>query len=231
MTKTLLAFAALTAGISAHAGEVFSGPLAVTLDATYVSAYVFRGLESAGPSIQPSVEASYGDFYAGAWYSDDFEGEVPSETDLYAGYSFPVNQTLSVDVGLTRYLYERQHGDSTEAFLGVKANVFLSPSLYSYYDIDNQSTTLVAAIGHSLPITRLGLSVDLSASYGFVQRTHGADDYTYWGAGAAIPYMLGERAKLTVAVNYTNVGASNPTGGISTHQDQVVYSVGLSYGF
>jgi len=49
--------------------------------------------------------------------------------------------------------------------------------------------------------------------------------------GAAIPYQLSETARLTAAVNYTNVGDSNPTGGISSEQDQVVYSLGVSVGF
>ena len=231
MKKTILALATLAAGLSASAAEGQSNQLAVSLDATYVSTYVFRGLETAGASIQPSLEANYRDFYAGVWYSDDFAGQVASETDLYAGYNFALTETFSADVGLTRYLYERQIGDSTEAFVGLKANVLLSPSLYSYYDLDNESTTYIASIGHSVPVAKLGLQVDLSALVGLVQRTNGAADYNYWGVGAAIPYQLSENAKLTAAVNYTNVGDAEPTGGISSEQDQIVYSLGVSIGF
>ena len=231
MKKTILALATLAAGLSASAAEGQSNQLAVSLDATYVSTYVFRGLETAGASIQPSLEANYRDFYAGVWYSDDFAGQVASETDLYAGYNFALTETFSADVGLTRYLYERQIGDSTEAFVGLKANVLLSPSLYSYYDLDNESTTYIASIGHSVPVAKLGLQVDLSALVGLVQRTNGAADYNYWGVGAAIPYQLSENAKLTAAVNYTNVGDAEPTGGISSEQDQVVYSLGVAIGF
>ncbi len=231
MKKTILALATLAAGLSSSAAEGQSNQLAVSLDATYVSTYVFRGLETAGASIQPSLEANYRDFYAGVWYSDDFAGQVASETDLYAGYNFALTETFSADVGLTRYLYERQIGDSTEAFVGLKANVLLSPSLYSYYDLDNESTTYIASIGHSVPVAKLGLQVDLSALVGLVQRTNGAADYNYWGVGAAIPYQLSENAKLTAAVNYTNVGDAEPTGGISSEQDQVVYSLGVAIGF
>jgi uncharacterized protein (TIGR02001 family) len=231
MKKTILALATLATSLSASAAEGQSNPLAVSLDATYVSTYVFRGLETAGASIQPSLEANYRDFYAGVWYSDDFAGQVASETDLYAGYNFALTEIFSADVGLTRYLYERQNGDSTEAFVGVQANVLLSPSFYSYYDLDNESTTYIASIGHSVPVAKLGLQVDLSALVGYVQRTHGSADYTYWGVGASIPYQLSENAKLTAAVNYSNVGDSNPSGAISSEQDQVVYSLGVAVGF
>ncbi len=231
MKKTIIALAALVAGVSASAAEGISNPLSVSLDSTFVNTYVFRGLETAGASFQPSIEANYRDFYAGVWYSDDFAGQVASETDLYAGYNFALTEIFSADVGLTRYLYERQLGDSTEAFVGLKANLLLSPSLYSYYDLDNESTTYIASIGHSVPLAKLGLQVDLSALVGYVQRTNGFADYTYWGLGAAIPYQLSETAKLTAAVNYTNVGDSNPTNGISSEQDQVVYLLGVSVGF
>jgi len=97
--------------------------------------------------------------------------------------------------------------------------------------LDNESTTYIASIGHSVPVAKLGIQVDLSALVGYVQRTNGFADYTYWGVGAAIPYQLCEAAKLTAAVNYTNVGDSNPTGGISSEQDQIVYSLGIAIGF
>jgi uncharacterized protein (TIGR02001 family) len=231
MKKTILALATLTTGLSASAQD--NAPvqaLAVSFDATYVSAYVFRGIELAGASFQPSVEASYGDFYAGVWYSDDFAGEVASEADLYAGCTLAVDETLSADFGVTRYLYERQDGDATELFAGLKSSLLLSPSLYAYYDLDNQSTSVVAGIGHSVALPKLGLSVDLSASGGFVQQTNGDDDYLYWGVGAAVPYKFTEAFKIVGAVNYSNVGASNP-GGRHNEQDQVVYSIGASFGF
>jgi uncharacterized protein (TIGR02001 family) len=233
MKKTILALAALVAGVSASAADGQSTPLAVSIDATYVSTYVFRGLETAGASIQPSIEANYKNFYAGAWYSREFDGDINAETDLYAGHNFALNDTFTADVGVTRYLYEGGSSDldSTEVYLGVTADVLLSPSLYSYYDFDNEQTTFIASIGHSVPVESLGLQVDFSALTGYVQRTNGLDDYGYWGLGAAIPYQLSESARLTAAVNYTHVCESTPTGGISSEQDQVVYSLGVSIGF
>jgi uncharacterized protein (TIGR02001 family) len=236
MKKTILALAALAAGVSASAQEATkTTPLAVTLDVTYVNNYVFRGTLLAEDSIQPSVEATYGDFYAGVWYSDDVNATALSETDLYVGYNLAINETFSADLGVTRYIYDGSSGaDSTEVFVGVKADVLLSPSVYYYYDFDRDVSSYIGSIGYSLPIAKVGLSVDLSASYGYVQIPGDGQDYSYWGVGAAVPYKLSETATLTAALNYTQADSRNlpvGAGAISNDQDQVVFSLGLAVGF
>ena len=230
MKKTILALAAIAACVSASAQDAAkTSALAVTLDTTYVSDYVFRGQKVADASIQPSVEASYGDFYAGIWYSDALSNKVgplafDSEADLYAGYNLAINETFSADFGVTRYTYSGgSQSDTTEAFGGIKADVLLSPSAYYYYDFHLETSTYVLSVGHSVPVAKLGVSVDFSGSFGYVQ-IPGAD-YSYWGVGAAVPYKLSDTATLTGAVNYTHNDIS------SLIQDQVVFSVGLSVGF
>lgn len=232
MKKTILALAALAVGASAYAQESAKSALAVTLDVTYVSDYVFRGLKLADASIQPSVEASYGDFYAGVWHSNDINSSAGfSETDFYTGYNLAINETFSADVGVTRYTYNgggSSADNTTEAYAGIKADVFLSPSAYYYHDFDLETSSYIASIGHSVAISQIGLSLDLSATYGWVQAPKSTGgDYSYWGAGVAVPYSLSETATLTAAVNYTHVDRNDfePT------QDRVVFSVGLAVGF
>lgn len=237
MKKTILALAVLAAGVSASAQETASSPLSVTLDVTYVSDYVFRGVRLADASVQPSIEASYGDFYAGLWHSNalsdgphNFSG---SETDIYAGYNLAINETFSADLGVTRYTYNggsngnsTTDGDTTEVFAGLKADVLLSPSVYYYYDFDLEVSSYIASIGHSLPIEQAGVSLDLSATFGYIQIPGGnGSDYCYWGVGAAVPYKLNDNAVLTAAVNYTSLDRA------SLEQDQVVFSLGLAIGF
>lgn len=231
MKKTILVLAALAAGVSASAQEAAkSNALAVTLDVSYVSDYVFRGAKLADASIQPSVEAAYGNFYGGVWYSDAISqnnatATFDSEADLYAGYNLAINETFAADFGVTRYTYNGgSQGDTTEVFVGVKAaNVLLSPSVYYYYDFDLEVSSYIASIGHSIPVAKLGVSLDLSATYGYIQIP--GNDYSFWGAGVAVPYKLSDTAKLTGAVNYTHNDVS------ASEQDQVVFSVGLSVGF
>jgi uncharacterized protein (TIGR02001 family) len=233
MKKTILALAALAAGVSASAQNSATSELAVTVDITYVSNYVFRGGLLAENSIQPSVEASYGDFYAGVWYSDDVNNAALSETDVYAGYNLAINETFSADFGVTRYLYDGQSGaDTTEVYAGIKVDALLSPSAYYYYDFDREVSSYIGSIGYSVPVEQVGISIDLSATYGYIQIP--STDYSYWGVGAAIPYQLSETATLTAAVNYTHADSNNipaVAGYISTEQDQVVVSIGLSVGF
>lgn len=235
MKKAIIAIAALAAGISASAQEAAKNDLSVTLDVTYVSSYVFRGALLADDSIQPSVEASYGDFYAGVWHSDDVNNVAVSETDFYAGYNLAINETFSADLGVTRYTYDGSSGaDSTEVYAGLKANVLLSPSVYYYYDFDREVSSYIASIGHSIPVEKLGVSVDLSATYGYIQLPGTNQDYSYWGVGVAVPYKLNENATLTAGVNYTHADSKNlpaGAGAIARDQDQVVGSVGLSIGF
>lgn len=239
MKKTIIALAALAAGASAYAQK--PADVAVTLDVTYVSDYVFRGLKLADDTIQPSIEVSYNDFYAGVWHSNDINSSVgSSETDYYVGYGLSLNETFSADIGVTRYTYQGSGASafaSTEAYVGLKADVLLSPSVYYYHDFDQEVNTYIASIGHSLPIANLGISLDLSASYGWVQRPEsvpaalgGGGDYSYWGVGVALPYALTETATLTAALNYTHVDRSNlPLA--DQDQDKVVFSLGLSVGF
>lgn len=231
MKKTILALAALAAGASAYAQETAQSALAVTLDVTYVNKYVFRGLELADNSIQPSVEASYGDFYAGIWHSSEINASSGlTETDFYAGYNLAINETFAADVGVTRYTYNgsgTSQFNSTEVYAGLKADLFeLSPSVYYYHDFDNEVSSYIASIGHSIAISQVGVSLDLSATYGWIQIPGGnGSDYSYWGVGVALPYSLSETATLTAAVNYTCADRK------VLEQDQVVFSLGLAVGF
>lgn len=242
MKKTILALAALAVGASAYAQDTATAPakeLAFTLDVTYVSDYIFRGLKTDEAAIQPSIEAAYGDFYAGIWHSNGISSPgmangANSETDYYLGYGLAINDTFSADFGVTRYTYSGNGASNqatTEVYAGVKADVLLSPSVYYYHDFDLEVNTYIASIGHSLPIANTGLSVDLSATYGWVQVPEAnGGDYSYWGFGASVPYALSETATLTAGVNYTHVDRGNLPYG-DQQQDKVVFSVGLSVGF
>lgn len=235
--KTILALAALTAGVSAQAATE-SNALSVTIDATYVSDYVFRGVKLDDASLQPSVEAAYGDFYAGVWYSTSYRDNAsPSETDLYAGYGFQVTDVIKLDGGLTRYIYSNtnQSADSTEIFLGATADVTLSPSLYYYYDFDLEVSTVEASIGYSFPIDAIKASLDLTGKVGYVYAHDAApgaiEDYTYLSAGVAVPFKLNDNATLTVGADYIYNSEDAIAGYNGGDDDIVVGKVGVSIGF
>ena len=237
--KTALALASLVAGVSAQAQDAAvsseGSALSVTVDVTYVSDYVFRGQKLAGASIQPSVEASYGNLYAGAWNSSpiststDFTGaEAVSEIDFYAGYGFDLTEKLTLDAGVTRYTYDGGSGiDSTEVYVGASLDVILTPSLYYYYDFDNEVSTVEGSIGYSIPVDAIKASIDLSAKYGWVAPDSG-EQRTYGVAGVAIPFTLSENATFTVGADYVvNDGGDFIDG----DEDGIVGKAGISIGF
>lgn len=59
-----------------------------TLNADFVSSYVWRGLYLSGTSIQPEMGLSVGNFRIGAWGSVDVGGWGYKEVDLFASYTF-----------------------------------------------------------------------------------------------------------------------------------------------
>jgi hypothetical protein len=256
--KSILALAALSAGVSAQAQT--ASALSVTADISYVSQYVFRGLLQADDAVQPSIEATYGDFYAGVWYSDavntvNFNSDrqvSTSETDLYIGYGYKVSESIKLDVGVTRYLYEGQSNDDvTEFYVGANVDTFLKPSVYAYYADEAYNAgvaTYTASIGHSIALDFIGSSLDLSALVGFVN-AYDNEEYLYAVLGAAIPYKLSENATLTAGVDYVAndddrfEGAHGPSGaagfgGVVSYadtlgqgHDALVGKVSLTIGF
>lgn len=227
--KTALVLASLVAGVSAQAEDAAKNSgLSVTLDTTYVTDYVFRGQKLAGASIQPSVEATYSNLYAGIWNSSSISDNSPSEIDFYAGYGFNLTEKLKLDAGATAYTYDGGSGnDSIEAYVGASLDIILSPSLYYYYDFDRDVSTVEASVGYSLPIDAIKASLDLSAKLGWEAPDSG-EQRVYGVAGVAVPFKLSETATFTVGADYiVNDGGDY----IDNDEDGIVGKAGISIGF
>lgn len=231
--KSILALAVLSAGVSAQAQE--ANALSVTVDVTVVSDYVFRGVHLDSTAVQPSIEFTYGDFYAGVWHSNGVSNSkfFDSETDLYIGYGFAINETFSLDVGVTQYTYAGAGApsDTTEFYAGISADVLLSPSFYYYYDTVLETSSYIGSIGYSLPVDAINASLDFSASFGWIQIPSAfGGDYTYGSVGVSIPYALSETATFTIGGEYVR----NDTRLLGTNNDRkygFVGSAGISIGF
>src|SRR5690606_27742127 len=129
-----------------------------------------------------------------------------------------------------QYTYNGGNGDdSTEVYVGLAADVLLSPSLYYYYDFDYDYSTVEASIGYSLPVDAINASLDFSASADVVIPDSG-NNYNYGSVGVAIPYALSDTATLTVGVEYV-VNDTEGTFDRANDDDIFVGSVGISIGF
>ena len=208
MKKTFALCVALLACGSAFAQE--ESETAVTMELPYVTKYVFRGLQIAKDSFQPSVEVTSGSVYGGVWSSiplHDRRDKETQEIDLYAAYAPKLTDKLSADIGITYYYYPRvdrpDANDSLELFAGLNATLGnFTPAAYIYRDLVLDTTTLQTSIGYSVPLKGLGTSLDLSVTFGSVIPDHD-ERYCYYSAGVNVPYKLSDRVKLNVGVTYT----------------------------
>ena len=210
-----LTLAALLLGASAISPAAFAqdSELSVSTGVDFVSQYVFRGTTLADDAVQPWAEASYGNFTVGGWFSTGI-GEnsilASDEFDLYAGYSVPLNSSISLDLGATYYHYP-QGGSFFETDNGVAGSyevsasvgfgeVPLAPSVSAYYDFTLESFTLEGSAGHSFALSEnnafdLGLTVGLVDGDGF--------SYEWATASASVSHGFTDDVSVYVGANYT----------------------------
>lgn len=212
MKHFTLAAALLCATAIAPAAYAEDAELSVSTGVDFVSQYVFRGVSLADDAVQPYVEASYGNFTVGGWFSTAIGANsvaAGDEFDLYVGYSVPLDSSISLDLGATYYHYP-QGGDFFETEDGgagsyeVSAavgfgDVPLAPTVAAYYDFTLEAFTLEGGIGHSVAIGEsqsldLGLSVGLVDGDGF--------SYEYGQASAAVSHAFTDDVSAYFGANF-----------------------------
>ncbi|TVR54153.1 MAG: hypothetical protein EA425_02460 [Puniceicoccaceae bacterium] len=228
MKKTIaLAVIGSLAGLSA---TTQAQDYSLSTDFTFVSQYVFRGQELADNTLQPSIEFSMDNFYAGIWAALPIEnrssGGWGDEIDFYAGFEVPIDETLSVDIGATYYYYPTD-SNTFEIYAGITADLEgFTPSAYLFYDFDLKVWTLEGSIGHSIPLPELGASLDLSASVGIVEPNSGSG-YLYWGVDVTTPYQINENAMLNFGVHY----ATHDRSRAFANKNHLWWSASVTIGF
>ena len=223
--SALLGFAAATAMTNAASAE-----LGVETTVGFESRYVFRGVQFAETSFQPAINLSYGNFYGGAWLNlpvgdDDFIATPGGEElDLFAGYSAPLGDSASFDIGVTYYTFPdlmsgffdlfEEDGDglganTIELFAGVSLDAPLSPSLYVYRDFNFDTFTIEGGASHSFPLSE-EFSFDVGGSLGYVVDDDAGGDYLYGVATADLAYAISDDSSISAGLRY---GGSDIAGG------------------
>jgi uncharacterized protein (TIGR02001 family) len=231
MKKNLLLIAVLSAAALLRAEDASRSSYQISVDFPYVSKYVFRGVEHAKDSIQPSVEFKTGDIYAMLWTNQPVAQHSGKEFDFQTGYKYRLNDAWDVDLGgFLYYLPQRtvffdNHETTVEGYLGVNGDLRgIKPGLYVYNDFTLNRTTALGKIGYSVPLTGLGTQLDLTASIGRVFPRHDPI-YTYTSVDVNLPYNLNQNATVYVGVNYANNNLQGVKG------DLVSYTAGIVVGF
>jgi len=212
MKHFTLAAALLAATAIAPAAYAEDAELSVSTGVDFTSQYVFRGVSLADDAVQPYVEASYGNFTVGGWFSTGIGANsvfAGDEFDLYVGYSVPLDSSISLDLGATYYHYP-QGGDFFETKDGgagtyeVSASVGfgdvpLAPSVSAYYDLTLEAFTLEGGVGHSVAIGE-AQSFDLGLSVGLVD----GDGFSYeWAtASAAVSHGFSDDVSAYIGANF-----------------------------
>lgn len=213
MKKFTFAAALLAATAMAPTAFAQDSEISVSTGVDYVSQYVFRGVSFADDAVQPYAELSYGDFTVGGWFSTGVgENSIAAgdEIDLYAGYSVPLNSSISLDLGATYYHFPQ--GGSFFSTDGGSAGTYevsasvgfgdvpLSPAVTAYYDFTLEAFTLAGDVSHSFAIGE-NQSFDLGLTVGLVD----GDGFSYeWGtASAALSHGFTDDVSAYIGANYS----------------------------
>ena len=222
------------------------GPLDVDAGLGVHSKYVWRGqIVTPEAVLQPDLSLGVMGFTAGVWGNVDltdvngYETSL-SETNWTLGYEFSIPK-FSFGAGFIMYDFPSSGPDDTsEFYLGGKANVLLSPRLYVYSDIDQIKGTYVTFGGTWSRKLGESMNLELDGDYGW-----GSDSYMrgYFGAPAAgssdlkfaarVPWQVVPMFSLEAHVSYATLlgDAKTVTDARDADFDTVFYGLTARFRF
>jgi len=204
--------------------------LSVSTSLGFESRYVFRGVQYAETSVQPAATLTIDGFHVGAWFNlpvGDDDNVVPAngeELDLVFGYSFPLSDIVTVDVGLTYYVFPEamsgfgdfyeEDGDglginTLEPYVSLAFDIPLAPTIVLYRDVMYDTFTLQGTATRSFPLSGK-TSFDIAGMIGYVVDDSIGTDYLYGVASAGFAYKFAETSKITAGARF---GGSDLSGG------------------
>lgn len=217
------ALAALT--VTAQAETDFR----LNLESGIESSYVFRGAKIGGPALQFSgelgLEAGPGDLYGGAWTNQDLTGDPATEYNLYAGYSFGLNDFFRLDAGAIFYFYAdddrglpgtsspvRMPKREEEIFIGLVADLPFSPSLYVFYNFPFEQVLFEGRAHHTIPLAEqwgllLGgyLGVGTSGDkFGPREPIDESNSFWYFGINTDVVYTISRNWSASAGLRFSS---------------------------
>jgi hypothetical protein len=165
----------------------------LSIGTTVVNRYIWRGTDFGdSPSIQPTVALTAGGFTGGFWGAYPTATTGTEEIDLYAGYNIGLNNSGTIYLGFTDYMFPTSTGfeltnfndyDDTAGagshFLEINAGytgpetfpISLSFNIFVYNLADNP---IFFQLGYTTAVNDIGLNLFLGGAAG--------DGAAYYGA-------------------------------------------------
>jgi hypothetical protein len=214
--------------------------LSVTFTPSYVSTYMFRGQRLGGQSLEPSLEADYGNAALGVWTNAPFnnQNKVPGqsnpEIDPYGSYTFNLTSSLSLQPGFTWYTYAKAPLNQGFYRMTFEPNLAVNYTVDGvkftpkfYYDVVLHTATYEFDAAYAVPLKSLGSELDFSGSVGTYKGTDVTNTGSipnpvdtsawgnYWQMGASMPFTLTSSIKLVAGWAYTEgTSAYTKTGSL-----------------
>lgn len=229
-------------------GEAASGnftPLRfeTSLDATFMSKYVWRGvLLTDDPVSQTALTIAKDGLSLNIWNNMDLrdvngnDKEV-NELDYTLNYSFGVG-SLSVSSGMIQYTFPNTDFDSTtEVYVGLSSEVIGDTSVTVFQDIGAAEGTYVSlGNGVSIPVGDLS-SVDISGSLAWGSSKHnnfyfGEDNgaVTDFLIGVSVPFSIGNYFSAAPSVSYSSI-VSHKLRNVSDEKDNLFLGLSASFAY
>lgn len=220
--------AAPATAAAAPAAAVPAAPAApswsTTIEPTYVSQYMFRGVRLGGNSFEPSITSTYGPWTLEIWAndpisnSDKVPGQSDPEIDPQGSYTYTVNDSLTLQPGFTWYNYPR--APESQGFYKMTfepnfavnytvAGITLTPKIY--YDVVLKGPTYEFNAAYTVPLKDINSELDFAGTAGTYYQTDVVkssvpDTKTwgnYWLLGVSMPFTITKASKLIVGFSVT----------------------------
>lgn len=151
--------------------------LSTTVSADFLSQYIFRGVANtaSGAVAQPSLTFAYQGISLNVWGNGDLSSRAegkPSwtETDVTLSYSREVIKNFTLTAGGIHYFLPTVPKDATEVFGGGSyAFPWLTVGFTTYREVTwYPGWWFELDLSRSFPLPYYGMSIDLSASFGYL---------------------------------------------------------------
>jgi hypothetical protein len=175
--------------------------LSISADTAFYSQFLSRGfLRDSDPVMQTGVYAKYKDVKFGVWGSNDLANRDARKSNrvfYLADFTHKIDK-ISLSLGYDYLDYVGVNARGQEAYVGIGADVFLSPNFTWFYGWADASANNnggtgygVLSLAHSIPLGTTPVSLDLSGHIAYnrkyyIKGTSGGD--ALFTVGLKLPF-------------------------------------------